>query len=273
LAFPPWVSLELVPGGDLSHYLKRSTEIPLNEALVIIYGVAAGLRALHDSGWVHRDVTPVNILLDAKCRPLLTGFHYIGFISPENRGRRALIGSPRFLAPEIAIDHDQKYTTKVDIYSLGMVLYNLRTHSPPEVLSDPGVPRQIALDESDVFAGLFARMADVNPAQRPTAGDLMIEIENLATENLEGEELDDFQAYAAVLKNTTPEDREDAGSLPNLVEAAEKFNRAFDFLKAVLKQAFEVAWTEDAILAKLVAITNGEEDNLRTLAKRLFDSE
>jgi serine/threonine protein kinase len=177
LDFPPWVSLELAPGGDLRDYLRRDEETTLYDTFVILYGVASGLRALHESGWAHRDVKPANILLDARSRPLITGFHYIGYISPENKGRRALIGSPRFLAPEIAVGKNQKYTTKVDIYSLAMVLYNIRTHKPPEELGDSAALETPDFPETDIFRDLFVRMADASPDARPTASDVMKEIE------------------------------------------------------------------------------------------------
>jgi serine/threonine protein kinase len=266
LAFPPWISLELIPGGDFQHYIRRPNGIPVNETLIIIYGVASALRVLHESGWVHRDIKPVNILLDSKCRPLITGFHYIGFISPENKGRRALVGSPCYRAPEI-IGGNQKYTTKVDIYSLAMVIYQIRTKSEPSDVAD----EEGELGEDDFLRDLYRRMGDVNPEGRPTAGEVMREIEELAIGNLQGEELEEFQNYTELLR-TDGLERTDAGSVVNLIEAARKFRRARECLGALLK-TLGVGWTEVEILAKLVEIGGEKEGNLRELAQQVFESE
>jgi hypothetical protein len=100
----------------------------------------------------------------------------------------------------------------------------------------------------------------------------MTDLEDLAQANLKGDELEGFLEYAGATQRTAPDHR-DAGSLENLIEAAWRFDKAFECLKAVLKAAFEIEWTQEEIFSKLVEIRGREETELREMARALFESQ
>jgi hypothetical protein len=154
------IVMEYVPGGNLRQLLSAAGPLPAREAARLGADVAAGLAAVHAGGVVHRDVKPENVLLDNRrrpARPLLTDFGISRLISAEQLDRTTgPIGTPYYLAPEL-IDGNPP-TPASDLYSLGILLYELTTGAPPftgslaAVLRDhaemtpprpPGMPEQL----------------------------------------------------------------------------------------------------------------------------------
>lgn len=118
----PWIVMELVRGQSLADLL--STEGPLTAQRAAFIGgeVLAALRAAHESGVLHRDVKPANVLMAKDGRVILTDF---GIAVVE--GSTALtmtgevVGSPEFLAPERALGKRPELAS--DLWSLGVLLY------------------------------------------------------------------------------------------------------------------------------------------------------
>jgi serine/threonine protein kinase len=124
-----WVVMELVSGESLEDLLNRSPNgLPENEVLNWIHGIGAGTAYLHDHGIVHRDLKPGNIFIDE-------GFIKIGdyglskFISCSRRsGQTGSVGTVHYMAPEIA---NGRYGKEIDIYALGIILYEMLTGHVP----------------------------------------------------------------------------------------------------------------------------------------------
>ncbi|MFE3143055.1 serine/threonine-protein kinase [Streptomyces scopuliridis] len=117
----PWIVMELVPGASLQEWLAHGP-LPPGETAGIGRGVLAALRAAHAAGIHHRDVKPVNVLLRADGRPVLTDFGIAAL--RESTGLTAtgeLIGSPDYIAPE-RIRGDEGNPAS-DLWSLGMLMY------------------------------------------------------------------------------------------------------------------------------------------------------
>src|SRR5262249_12731383 len=116
---------------SLRERMEREKVLPLVDAAKIVVQVAAALDAAHGQGIVHRDVKPENILLDVDGRAHLTDFGIArdaDFLKKTGSSRTLAstglpVGTPEYMAPEQlrgeAVDH------RVDIYSLGVVLYEL----------------------------------------------------------------------------------------------------------------------------------------------------
>ena len=123
--------MELIEGESLKAKMLRGDAPAGSEALELVARVADALAAAHALGVVHRDVKPPNILIDRGGRVVVTDFgvaHLLGDDSGLTRTNMVL-GSPAYLAPEQA--RCQPFDHRADIFSLGIVLYELLLHRRP----------------------------------------------------------------------------------------------------------------------------------------------
>jgi eukaryotic-like serine/threonine-protein kinase len=125
-----YLVFEYVEGRSLKELVKSSGPRPVAEAANIAGQVAQGLAHAHLAGIVHRDVKPQNILLDAEGRAKLTDFG-IATGSDWTKVTRVgtIVGSSRYMSPEQV--QGRPVDARTDIYSLGIVLYEMLTGRPP----------------------------------------------------------------------------------------------------------------------------------------------
>ncbi|MCB1747790.1 MAG: serine/threonine protein kinase [Gammaproteobacteria bacterium] len=119
-----YISMEYVEGGDLKQRMQRTVFMPAM-AIDIIEKVAGGLAAAHDSGIVHRDVKPGNILFRRDGTPLLSDFGIAKRLSGDSdlTSTGMFLGSPNYMAPEQS--EAGPIDGRADIYSLGVILYEM----------------------------------------------------------------------------------------------------------------------------------------------------
>ncbi|MEM1227037.1 MAG: protein kinase [Planctomycetota bacterium] len=145
-----FIVMSFVDGPTLAEWWKDESPTEMQVAM-IIRSVAAGLQEAHDHGFVHRDLKPDNILMDRQGHPVVTDF---GLALSESIGISAritqpglIVGSPGYMSPE-QIRNASEVGPPSDIYSLGVVMYELLCGTLPftgEVLT---VIRKIALNEA-----------------------------------------------------------------------------------------------------------------------------
>ena len=129
----PFFTMKLMEGGSLAEALaRRSTPYGPREAARLVADVAKAVHHAHQHGVLHRDIKPGNILLDDAGEPHVADF---GLARRTEAGAGltlsgAIIGTPGYMAPEQAAGRKQGVTA-ADVYSLGAVLYELLTGSPP----------------------------------------------------------------------------------------------------------------------------------------------
>ncbi|KAJ3700671.1 hypothetical protein LUZ61_004376 [Rhynchospora tenuis] len=123
--------LEYCPGGDLSSYIHRHGRVPEPTAKHFMRQLASGLQVLRDNNVVHRDLKPQNILLSTNDDTAILKIADFGFAKSLNPYSMAetLCGSPLYMAPEVM--QVQKYDAKADLWSLGVILYQLVTGRTP----------------------------------------------------------------------------------------------------------------------------------------------
>ena len=119
-----FISMELVDGENLASLLRRIGRLPPDKALEIARQLCAGLAAAHEKGVLHRDLKPANVMLDGQGNVRITDFGLAG-LAESLRHDDVRSGTPSYMSPEQL--QGREVTVRSDIYSLGLVLYELYT--------------------------------------------------------------------------------------------------------------------------------------------------
>jgi len=142
-----YLVMPYVTGGTLRAVLEERQTLPIGETVTIIEQAAAGLDCAHESGIIHRDLKPANMLFHADGRLLLADFGLAKVLRETkehdegNKKNTALtsigtiVGTPEYLSPEQGTG--KPIDNRSDIYSLGIVLYQMLTGSVPFSGSSP----------------------------------------------------------------------------------------------------------------------------------------
>ena len=117
-------TMEYVDGEDLASLLRRIGRLPQDKALDIARQLCAGLAAAHSKGVLHRDMKPANVMLDGRGQVVITDFGLAG-VAGQIQGSDVRSGTPAYMAPEQLAG--EEVSVRSDIYSLGLVLYEVFT--------------------------------------------------------------------------------------------------------------------------------------------------
>jgi len=174
----PYLVQRLIPGGSLADRVAAGP-LPLESAVRLLAGAAAGLDALHQAGLVHRDIKPANILLDGDV-PYVSDFGLAKDSQASNLTRPGqALGSLDYMSPEQIRGEDVSPAT--DIYSLGCVMFEVLTGTPPfggrpsmRVLFAhlQEAPPDLTEQRSDItppIARAISRALEKEPGDRPSS--------------------------------------------------------------------------------------------------------
>ena len=171
-----YVILEYCPGGDLSAYIKRSGPLSGQVAHHFMVELSRGLSFLWGQALVHRDLKPHNLLLTTRSDTASLKIADFGFARHLSEAAMAetLCGSPLYMAPEI-LKHE-RYDAKADLWSTGVILYEMLVGRPPFAGSNPHellvniVKTELRIpstaDASDEAIDLLRRLLKVDPTER-----------------------------------------------------------------------------------------------------------
>jgi len=118
-----YIVMEYVQGDTLKRYCRADSLLPIDKVVAIIYKCCMALDFAHKHGVIHRDIKPANILLTEGGDIKLTDFGVAQIASSQMTQMTGMLGSPAYMSPEQV--REQRLTTQTDIYSLGVVLYEM----------------------------------------------------------------------------------------------------------------------------------------------------
>ncbi len=173
-----FLTMEYVDGEDLASLIRRIGRLSPDKATEIARQICAGLAAAHDRGVIHRDLKPANIMLDGSGKVRVTDFG-LAAIAASIQGAEVHAGTPAYMAPEQLAG--KEVTVKSDLYSLGLVLYEILTGKRafeaatlPELMrlrerSAPASPSSLMRDLDPLLERVILRCLEKDPALRPAS--------------------------------------------------------------------------------------------------------
>jgi serine/threonine protein kinase len=172
-----FLSMEFISGEELASLMRRIGRLPPDKANEIARQLCAGLAAAHDTGILHRDLKPANIMIDNHGNVRITDFGIAG-LAEEIRTEEVTAGTPSYMSPEQI--EGGELTIKSDLYSLGLVLYELFTgkkafeaRSLVELMhlrrsdATPTLPTVLVKDLDPTIERVILRCIQKDPAKRP----------------------------------------------------------------------------------------------------------
>jgi serine/threonine protein kinase len=220
----PYLVMELVTGGTLAEWTGRHGKMPPRLAVSCVRQVAQGIVAAHAAGVIHRDIKPQNVLVTAEGTCKLTDFG-IARLEDANVKTRAgaAMGTQGYMAPEQARDAST-VDVRVDVFSLGMLLFALVTNEDPLVrlagrgLEELPKPLRSLVDRATSFdrvrrqANAQVLLAELNaayaelPSDPPTAPLAQTEVpgSTVALESVPGSGGEDSTLMALSKMSATP---------------------------------------------------------------------
>jgi serine/threonine protein kinase/formylglycine-generating enzyme required for sulfatase activity len=182
-----YIASELIDGISLSEYLKTHSLEPA-AATQLVIKVLRGVQVFHDKGIIHRDLKPGNILFDSRSEPHICDFGLAksedhADVTVTNSGR--IVGTLLYMPPEQARGEVRNVSSRSDIYSIGVILYELLTGQRPfkstssrtllySILTDqPALPRALRKSIPRDLETICLKAMEKDPARRyPTAAEM-----------------------------------------------------------------------------------------------------
>ena len=195
----PYFTMPFVDGESLRVRLARHGELPVNHAIRMLREIASALAYAHEHGIVHRDIKPDNVLLSGGSA-MVTDFGVAKALSAssnaEHGGLTSLgvaLGTPAYMSPEQA-SADPSVDHRADIYSVGVLAYELLTGQPPfagrtpqnllaaHVTEAPEAINKRRASLPPALAALVMRCLEKRPADRPqSASEVVHALDDITT--------------------------------------------------------------------------------------------
>jgi len=171
-----FLSMEYIDGEDLKSLLRRIGRPPWDKSIELGRQMCEGLGAAHQAGVLHRDLKPANLMIDGEGRARITDFG-LATLAASLSGSETIAGTPLYMAPEQF--SGKPATVASDLYSLGLVLYELFTGrrvfdassfveaSKLHQRGIPTPPSELRFGFDPGVESILLRCLEKNPADRP----------------------------------------------------------------------------------------------------------
>jgi serine/threonine protein kinase/tetratricopeptide (TPR) repeat protein len=184
----PYIVIPVMPGGDVESLIEQAPEhrLPLDKAIDIAKAVCRGLEFAHTKGIIHRDIKPGNVWLGADGTAKIGDFGLALAVDLSRLTQAGMmVGTVTYMPPEQAMGG--KVSAKVDLYSLGAMLYEMVTGRPPFVGDDsvaiigqhintpPVSPTWHRADLPPALETLILQLLEKDPDRRPESAALVLQ--------------------------------------------------------------------------------------------------
>jgi len=159
-----YLSMEYLDGEDLNSLLRRIGRLPQDKAIEFTRRICAGLAAAHERGILHRDLKPANIMIDGRGQVRIMDFGLAALAAEIPLSDRRS-GTPAYMSPEQKLG--KEVTTRSDLYSLGLVLYEMFTGKRRS--SEQSSPTEIVKDLDPAVERIILRCLEEEPKRRPSS--------------------------------------------------------------------------------------------------------
>lgn len=284
-----YIVMEYIDGITLKQYIEQQGEIKWREALYFTVQILRALQHAHEKGIIHRDIKPQNIMLLEDGTIKVTDFGIARFSQAETQTMTdKAIGSVHYIAPEQA--RGGYINDKADIYSVGVMLYEMLTGQLPfvadnavsvaimQMQAEPTPPSRINPSIPKGLEEITMHAMEKNPAQRfPSAADMLEDVERFRR-NPEivfhyGEQVDRAYAgtsadiYGNVQQNAAPQKYNDNYEYEEEYVRSKNGARASNIIKGIVAAVIVVALVVGGIfgwryLQNLTTSTNKTSDEI-----------
>lgn len=284
-----YIVMEYIDGITLKQYIEQQGEIKWREALYFTVQILRALQHAHEKGIIHRDIKPQNIMLLEDGTIKVTDFGIARFSQAETQTMTdKAIGSVHYIAPEQA--RGGYINDKADIYSVGVMLYEMLTGQLPfvadnavsvaimQMQAEPTPPSRINPSIPKGLEEITMHAMEKNPAQRfPSAADMLEDVERFRR-NPEivfhyGEQVDRAYAgtsadiYGNVQQNAAPQKYNDNYEYEEEYVHSKNGARASNIIKGIVAAVIVVALVVGGIfgwryLQNLTTSTNKTSDEI-----------
>ncbi len=187
----PYLVMKQIDGQTLKARLVKQGPLSLNEIVQVMGAIADALNYAHAQDVLHRDIKPSNIVIDKQGTPYLTDFGLARLVQsgPTTMSADMMLGTPHYISPEQAAG-DSELDARTDVYSFGIVLYELLVGQVPfnadtpyaivhdQIYRAPPPPSSVDPDIPPEVDAVILKALAKNPAERySSAGELMRDFE------------------------------------------------------------------------------------------------
>jgi serine/threonine protein kinase len=148
-----YLAMQFIDGSSLAEWMQQTSELTTELAVGMVAKIARGVHAAHEAGILHRDLKTGNVMITSAGEPIVTDFGMARWTEAQHTvltPSGAMVGTPGYMAPEQIMGETDRIGPAADVYSLGVVLYELLTGWMPfsgnlatllgSIVSDPPPP-------------------------------------------------------------------------------------------------------------------------------------
>lgn len=207
-------AMQYVDGKNLAEHINACKQLNFADIIDIAKQICRGLRYAHCKGIIHRDIKPQNILIDQSTTVRITDFGIARIFNQQSITMTGVtVGTPEYMSPEQA--EGIELDVRTDIYSLGILMYEMLTKKPPFTGNNP-------------VAIAYKQVHELPPAPSQKRSNIPPRLELIVLKALKKDKKERYQSVEEMLEHLDSVDPHEAHDRPTMRMAAAKTEAACD---------------------------------------------